>query len=260
MSVIIEHKMLYQAQQLQEKEYCFPYHYIAQKNGEGFISFLYDSWAINYLSTIEYLLGKIKVCPGTRIIDIGCGDGRFSRELSLYFPSSFVTGVDYSKNAIALAMAMNMDIHNLDFKVLNILEQNPSDVFDIAILMEVLEHIPLHDVDVFIKSTYSLLRPGGVLYLTVPHENKTLEYKHFQHFSVDKITKYLMPHFVVEEVVPFERINWVRHVIMAVLGNRIFVLRNPLMLSLVYKFYQKKLFSCASEYECQRLFVKAVAR
>jgi len=51
-----------------------------------------------------------------------------------------------------------------------------------------------------------------------------------------------MPHFVVEEVVPFERINWVRHVLMAVLGNRIFLLRNQLMLSFIYKFYQKNYF------------------
>jgi len=212
------------------------------KKGEGFSPFLYDSWAINYLSTIEYLLGKISACSGTRIIDIGCGDGRFSRELSLYFPSSIVTGIDYSEKAIALAMAMNMDIQNLDFKVMNILGQNSSDVFDIAILMEVVEHIPLYDVDAFLKSVHSLLKRGGVLYLTVPHENKALEYKHFQHFSVDKITRYLMPHFVVEEVVPFERINWVRHVLMAVLGNRIFLLRNQLMLSFIYKFYQKNYF------------------
>jgi 2-polyprenyl-3-methyl-5-hydroxy-6-metoxy-1,4-benzoquinol methylase len=153
------------------------------------------------------LLKKITPDSVNRIIDIGCGDGLFSRELSLANPDTIVVGVDYSKRAIALASAMNPDISNLQFQAIDITLENKLPPFDTAVLMEVFEHIPIEAADIFMSSVRSSLREGGTLYLTVPHENKLVEYKHFQHFSVQKIINYIQPYFEIVEVVPFERIS-----------------------------------------------------
>lgn len=247
-------------QSYQENEYWFPYHYVAQFQNNHFKHYFLDTWSINYVSTIEYLLQKIDAGPGTRIVDIGCGDGRFSRELSRDFQSSTVVGIDYSKRAIALASAMNPDIASLKFQSLDITKKHSLGKFDIAVLMEVFEHIPIEDAGNFIGSVHALLKGGGALYLTVPHDNKPLEYKHFQHFSVEKIGAYLTPYFKIDEVVPIERITWRRGLILKVLSNRLFILSSPRLLSIIYRWYKNNLFFCASEKDCQRIFVKAVAK
>ena len=247
-------------QSYQEDEYLFPYHYIGQFENNHFKHFFLDTWSINYVSTIEYLLPKIDARPNSRIVDIGCGDGRFSRELALAFQSSIIIGIDFSRRAIALSSAMNPDIANLKFQSLDITNQHTLDPFDISVLMEVFEHIPIEDAIHFMGSVRALLKDGGVLYLTVPHENKPLEYKHFQHFSVSKIVNYLRPHFDIAEVIPFERITWRRELILKVLNNRLFILNSPRLLSMIYRWYKNNLFFCASEKECQRIFVKAVAK
>lgn len=247
-------------QSYQEDEYWFPYHYVGQFENGDFKHYFLDTWSINYVSTIEYLLQKIDARPNSRIVDIGCGDGRFSRELSRAFQATTVVGIDYSKRAIALASAMNPDIANLEFHSLDITKKHNLAPFNCAVLMEVFEHIPIEEAGQFMGAVRTVLREGGLLYLTVPHENKLLEYKHFQHFSTEKIVNYLRPHFDVVEVVPFERITWRRGLILKVLSNRLFVLNNQRLLSMIYHWYKRDLFFCGSEKECQRIFVKAVAR
>lgn len=257
--IIMENKLTLE-QSRQEDEYWFPYHYIMQFGCNHFKHCLLDTWSINYASTIEYLLQNIDTGSDTRIVDIGCGDGRFSRELAITFNSSTVVGIDYSIRAIALASAMNSGILNLEFQSINIDNKHNLGLFDVAILMEVFEHVPIEDAENFIGSVRALLKAGGVLHLTVPHENKPLEYKHFQHFSIESISNYLSPYFDITEIVPFERITWLRGFILWILSNRFIILNDQYILSMIYRWYKRNLFFCASEKECQRIFVKAVAR
>jgi SAM-dependent methyltransferase len=231
-----------------------------QYEHNNFKHFFLDAWSINYGSTVEFLLKSITDGHDKHIIDIGCGDGRFSRELALAFPSASVVGVDYSRRAIALASAMNPDISNLTFQPSDITQEHGLGAFDIAVLMEVFEHIPLEETGIFIKSVHALLHRGGTLYLTVPHANKPLEYKHFQHFTVESMSECLTPYFEISEVVPFEKISWLRAIVLNVLSNKLFILKSPGLLSKIYRWYKNNLFLCSSEKECQRIFLKAVAR
>lgn len=247
-------------QLIQESEYWFPYHYVTRFNNGHFRNNFLDTWAINYGSAIEFLLTKIDADEGIRIIDIGCGDGRFSRELSIAFQSSTVVGIDYSRRAIALASAMNPDVCNLKFETVDITKDHKLGLFDVAVLMETYEHIPLEETTAFMKSVRGLMESGGTVYLTVPHKNKPLENKHFQHFTVKTICQSLTPFFEVVEIVPFEKRTWLRSVISNMLSNRLIILNNPTLLSMIYQYYKKHLFYCMSEAECQRIFVKAVAK
>jgi 2-polyprenyl-3-methyl-5-hydroxy-6-metoxy-1,4-benzoquinol methylase len=246
-------------QKNQEGEYWFPYHYVAQYKDNNFRHFYLDTWGINYVSTIEFLLGKVRSESHESIVDIGCGDGRFSRELALADTDCQVTGIDYSKKAIGLASAMNSDIENLTFKSADIAGPHGLERVDSVILMEVFEHIPLSDTEKFMSGVRGLLKEGGTLHLTVPHENKPLEYMHFQHFSVEKLLSYLEGLFEVVEVVPFERIAPSRRIVSWLLSNNFFILNNRRLLSLVYRYYKRKLFISDSEKNCQRIYVKAKA-
>lgn len=247
-------------QAYQESEYCFPYHYVSNMPSIGFTQHFVDSWGINYISTIDFLLQHIEKCQPKSLIDIGCGDGRLTREIHIRFPSIKVIGIDYSLRAIALAKAMNQDYPDIQYEKIDISKNDFSEKYDVAILMEVFEHIPLDEAEVFLCGIHRALKSGGILFLTVPHINKPVEYKHFQHFSVETISDYLSPHFHVAETIPFEKKGFSRRMLEKLLCNNLFVLNNKKLLKYLYSVNQKYLFNCIDENECQRIFIKAVAK
>ncbi|MFC1695076.1 class I SAM-dependent methyltransferase [Pseudomonadota bacterium] len=247
-------------QQRQEQEYWFPYHYVAQFENDRFRTGYLDSWGINYVSTIEFLLEKIGDATNAQITDIGCGDGRLSRELALKFRECSITGIDYSRRAVGLAAAMNEGVANLSFKAIDITADHELGQFDVAILMEVFEHIPPGDTEKFMSSVHRLLKPDSVLHMTVPHKNTPTDPMHFQHFSVSGLLEHLEDKFEVIEIIPFERISVARTLTVWLLCNRFFILNNPRMLSMLYRYYKRKLFFVQSEKNCQRIYVKARAR
>ena len=245
----------------QEEEYAFPYHYVSRFE-HGFCQTFHDSWGINYVSTIEYMLLRLRDLKWQSVIDVGCGDGRMSRELALHFPGHEVTGIDYSDRAISLARAMNADLPSLNFERRDIVAGNitSSAQHDAAILMEVLEHIPPQDAPAFVSALRRQLTPGGHLLLTVPHVNKPVEYKHYRHFSAASLRQALEPDFEILEVVHFERRGLHQRLLHFLLGNRYFILSHRGMLNRIYSYYRRRLFACRDENECQRLFVLARAR
>lgn len=247
----------------QEEEYRFPYHYVAQMRANGFTGHFVDGWGINYISTIEFILSEVSHLKAASIVDIGCGDGRLTRELALRSGVPRCVGVDYSARAIALAQAMNQDVpgERLKYVAADITTGDAQlGTFDVAVLMEVFEHIPPAAAHDFLGGVRKLMHPGSRLLLTVPHRNKPVEYKHFQHFDAASIRAYLEPHFDVLRIVPFEKRSVARTLLTSLLSNRFFVLNHRRALSLIYDYYARHLFQCESETECQRLYVEARIR
>ena len=105
-----------------------------------------DSWMLDTLGNVE----------GKSAIDIGCGEGRFSRLLSHL--GATVTGVDLTEALIARARAMSEgEAYTLgDAEDLQAIE---SDGFDLAVSYIVL--VDLLDYRSAIEEAYRVLRPGG---------------------------------------------------------------------------------------------------
>ena len=105
-----------------------------------------DSWMLDALGNVG----------GKSAIDIGCGEGRFSRLLSKLGAS--VTGVDLTEALIARARAMSTGEAYIlgDAEDLNEVE---SDSFDLAVSYIVL--VDLLDYCSAIGGAYRVLRPGG---------------------------------------------------------------------------------------------------
>ena len=105
-----------------------------------------DSWMLDALGNVG----------GKSAIDIGCGEGRFSRLLSQL--GATVTGVDLTEALIARARAMSTgEAYMLgDAENLNGVE---SDSFDLAVSYIVL--VDLLDYRSAIGEAYRVLRPGG---------------------------------------------------------------------------------------------------
>ena len=241
---------------LQENEYLFPYHYVA-KYKPNFCQHFLDSWGINYVSTIEFIISRISKINCESIIDIGCGDGRFTVETSDAFPNAKVVGIDYSQKAISLAKAMNpaMTFINLD-----ITDAQLNEKFEVGIVIEVLEHIPIKMINNFLHGISNILDDTGLLLITVPHSNKPLEYKHFQHFTVESLITCVNEFFEPIEILTFERICFIKKLMDFCLSNNFFILNNPRALNYIYSYYKNNLFYTINEENCQRIFMLAKKR
>ncbi len=242
-------------QQLQDDEYSFPYHYVSQFRSRFTQSF-YDSWGVNYVSTIEFILKKLEKESFNSLVDIGCGDGRLVLEIQSIFSSREILGIDYSKRAIQLAQSMNP---YGNYKELDILTQSVEKKFDIGVLIEVFEHINPEEGEKFVQAIAKLLKPQGLLYVTVPHINKAVEYKHYRHFSSESLIKCFASSFDVVEVIPFEKGKFRKKVLDCLLGNRLFILNSGKLRTLLYRYYKENLFFC-TENNCNRIFVKFKAK
>lgn len=235
----------------QEDQYEFPYHYIPSIENGNFTQHLYWSWGINYLSGLNLVFSLLSKEEFKSLVDIGCGDGRFLYEVDSRFKNVDLLGIDFSKQAIDLAKSMS---RNIRYECINICSaKQPLKKFDVVTLIEVLEHIPIEQVDLFIESLAKYLKPSGRLIITVPHRNKAVSSKHFQHFDSESLYSCLSSFFEVESLCYFEKKSrFFNYLVNPFLRNKIFILNNKFLLNRIFRFYRKYLVSC-NENKCGRI-------
>ena len=121
-----------------------------------------------YLGGIEVVLTKLAKRYLSSLIDIGFGDGQILREVKQRHPSADLLGVDYSERNIRLSRAFNPEIQ---YEVANIITDPPDGRFEVATLLEVLEHILPSNVPGFLDAVSSMIVDDGVPIFTVQHRN-----------------------------------------------------------------------------------------
>lgn len=101
--------------------------------------------------------------PGYKCLDVGCGDGR-TAGLYLRDRGCEYVGVDVSENAVRMVRALGLDGRRVDDAT-----QLPfaDAAFDAALCIEVMEH--LFEPHIAAAEILRVLRPGGVLIVTVPN-------------------------------------------------------------------------------------------
>lgn len=239
----------------QEDQYAFPYHYIPSLEDGHFQQHLYWTWGYRYLGGIDLVLNILAEEPFESLIDVGCGDGRFLLEVSKHYFGKTLLGIDSSQRAINLARVLNP---TLNFECMDICAGKQSqDSFAVVTLIEVLEHIPVQAVKDFVGGLADFQEAGGRLILTVPHKNKAVQAKHYQHFDGKSLKKVLEPHYEIERTLFFDKSSRLFDGITnRLLGNRFFILNNRFLLDLLYHTYRKHCFFC-NETKCRRICLVA---
>jgi 2-polyprenyl-3-methyl-5-hydroxy-6-metoxy-1,4-benzoquinol methylase len=239
-------------QRIQERQYRFPYHYLPRVEDNRFSQTQHWSWGMHYLGGMRVVLDQLTDRSFESVVDVGCGDGRFLRELKERHPDVTSLGIDYSERSVAMANGMNP---HLDYETLNILEEDPGRVFDVATCIEVLEHIPPDECAAFVEAIVDALADDGILILTVPHTNKAVSDKHYQHFNSEKLQELLEPHFENVNFVAFDRQSKLFSALELAVGGRgnHFVVNTPPIMNALWKLYRTRYMYAPSEDDCGRI-------
>ncbi|MDQ4048955.1 MAG: class I SAM-dependent methyltransferase [Actinomycetota bacterium] len=125
------------------------------------------------LGLYEGVLKKVGLQAGETVVDIGTGRGELVA-VAIEMGAARATGVDYSEAAIDLARE-TLAVHDLDERAAVVLADVrsiplPDGEADLAMLLDVVEHLSPPELEVALRETYRLLRPGGrMLVHTMPN-------------------------------------------------------------------------------------------
>jgi SAM-dependent methyltransferase len=100
--------------------------------------------------------------PDAHIVEVGCGTGGFMTELAGMLPLASIAGVEPNDSAAAVARSRGCSVTSGAFDPL----PDRSESVDLLIALDVLEHCA--DDTSAIREAWRVLRPGGVILLTVP--------------------------------------------------------------------------------------------
>lgn len=229
--------------EIQESQYSIPYHYLPwERDGIWRVGrFLW--WGFEYLAvldTVLRLVGKsLPHCESqAKVLDFGCGDGRLIVELLAHYPGlQVIVGVDISEKALAFAKAITLGIPQVYFfsDIATAVEKVGR--FDVAVAMEVLEHIPPKDLPSIVAGLYNSLLEDGWLIVSVPTTNIPLNRKHYQHFTLQTLTQIVRDQFLLQEVHYVHRVGALGGLIRRAVVNRFFVANNEKWLKFCTRLY-----------------------
>ena len=118
----------------------------------------------------EYWRDRVGIPKDARTIEVGCGWGRFSLLLGL--TGARVALLDYNEDAVRSAEAIYGQLGMRPECFAESMLDLPDDLkgaFDVVCSIGVLEHFAGEYRETAFRSCVDLLRPGGMMYFTVPN-------------------------------------------------------------------------------------------
>jgi 2-polyprenyl-3-methyl-5-hydroxy-6-metoxy-1,4-benzoquinol methylase len=154
------------------------------------LNFYYSNYGSNFycsdltIKRYNEILDKMEPFRQTgRLLDIGCGIGFFLDEAKKR--SWEVYGTEYSERLIGLLREKGITIHDGQLNS----ENYEEGFFDIVTSFEVIEHI--NNPTSELKQIATLLRKGGLVYLTTPNFNSLLRRRLKIQYNVIKYPEHL---------------------------------------------------------------------
>lgn len=166
-----------------EKNYKKNYSYNIGQDGDAF--FFTPSGAQDRSSHvfdwISDIVPKKEMARLKTIVEVGCGEGNLLAKFYYHFPDKKIIGLELNENAIKIGRKRGLDIRRLD--------ESHGIEADLVISYAVIEHTlsPKN----FLRTLTSLLNPGGLVIIGLPHQDKlyydVFFFDHLYHFSTKHI-------------------------------------------------------------------------
>ncbi|MCS7122121.1 MAG: class I SAM-dependent methyltransferase, partial [Archaeoglobaceae archaeon] len=100
-----------------------------------------------------------------KILDVGCGDGKFTKLIAEACRAKEVYGLEISEIGVEMAKRNGINCSKCDVDVENF--PFDSNYFDAVFAGEIIEH--LYDPDHFLEEVHRVLKPDGIFVLTTPN-------------------------------------------------------------------------------------------
>jgi len=116
-----------------------------------------ESWGMGIIS-------RMPLAGDACVLDVGCGDGRLSRELARRVPKGRVVGIDSSPDMVTLARDSFPDADNLRFECMDARRIDLPEKFDVAFSNAVLHWFRDHDA--FLSGLRRVMRNGASIHFS----------------------------------------------------------------------------------------------
>jgi colanic acid/amylovoran biosynthesis glycosyltransferase len=152
--------------------------------GSGQVGEFYDDMAGGLLRAYVYGSPRLDLAlhfvlnhlpaGARRILDVGCGVGQSTIAIKRACPDADVLGIDLSERLIGVARAL-WDRDGVSFEVADLAEIGGVEAFDVVVLIDAYEHMPIRARPAVHAALARLIAPAGRLLLTTP----SLSYQSF---------------------------------------------------------------------------------
>jgi trans-aconitate 2-methyltransferase len=118
--------------------------------------------------TIFYHLMKNGLRKNASVLEIGCGIGQVTGLMAGYLKGGSVTAVDISPANIEKARARLRSFGNIAFRVSDMTDFSSDKKFDLVVLPDVLEHIPLAQHPGLFAVIAAHTHPDSTVFINIP--------------------------------------------------------------------------------------------
>jgi trans-aconitate 2-methyltransferase len=129
---------------------------------------------LRHYNIINYLF-KEGLNTNSEVLEIGCGIGTLTKLIANICINGSVTATDISDDSIEYARKFLSKCKNTEFIVSNMSDFNIDKKFDIIVLADVLEHIPISYHSTLFSIINNHMNENSVLIIHIPHF-KLIEY------------------------------------------------------------------------------------
>lgn len=136
---------------------------------------VHDKYSTNRQGFGNWIVSHYRICPGDRILELGCGTGSMWREHFHLVREARLLLTDFSAGMLESAKANLPEQDNLAFQVMDIQDiPYPDGSFDAVIANMMLYHVP--DLHRGLAEVRRVLKPGGTFYCATYGEHGIVEF------------------------------------------------------------------------------------
>jgi trans-aconitate methyltransferase len=125
-------------------------------------------------------LRRFGLRPDDSVLELGCGVGTVTQLLAEELPGGSILGIDLSPHSIAAARERLGAHENVRLMAADVAAADVDGEYDVVLLPDVIEHIPLERHDALFDRVASWVKPGGFVLLHYPNPHH-LEWFHEHH-------------------------------------------------------------------------------
>ncbi len=129
--------------------------------------------------SIDQWLVRFGLQDDQNVLEIGCGVGTMTKLLCDRVVNGRILANDISAKSIEMAQAALANYKNVEFLVGDMVHLEIDRTFDVILLPDVLEHIPIADHATLFQKLSALLAPDGMIVIHIPDPN-FLAWRHTQ--------------------------------------------------------------------------------